>query len=281
MKIEKNKKEYKYHFLYKTICITTGKYYYGLHSTNVIEDDYLGSGTYLWKCINKHGKENFKREILKFFNTREELIEGERILITKEVISNELCLNLTEGGNGGYPCINQMKYRSKCGRAAYLKKLRSDPEFAKSVKLKISEKVKQAHKDGKFDYTKVGFANKKHKKETLDKISEANKISQKGERNSQFGTTWIYNIELQEQKKIKKEELQNWLDKGWKFGRNYNITKTKPKNPNIDENGNKIKKIWIFNENLNEFKIININDLEEYTTNLWIKRSPKNPKFKK
>ena len=53
------------------------------------------------------------------------------------------------------------------------------------------------------------------------KISQAHKILnyQKGEKNSQYGTCWIYNEK--ENRKIKKEELDLYLSKGWKKGRKF------------------------------------------------------------
>lgn len=58
--IKKNKK---YFFIYKTTNLINGKYYIGMHATNNLEDDYLGSGTYLRRSVKKHGKESFKKEI--------------------------------------------------------------------------------------------------------------------------------------------------------------------------------------------------------------------------
>ena len=52
----------KFHFIYKTTCSVNGKYYYGMHSTDDLEDGYIGSGTKLWHSIKKHGLENFKME---------------------------------------------------------------------------------------------------------------------------------------------------------------------------------------------------------------------------
>ena len=42
-----------------------------------------------------------------------------------------------------------------------------------------------------------------------------------GEKNSQYGTCWIYNSILKENKKIKKEFLNNWIEQGWIKGRKY------------------------------------------------------------
>ena len=52
----------------------------------------------------------------------------------------------------------------------------------------------------------------KKQKETLNKINH-----QSGEKNSQFGTCWIYNNK--ESKKIKKEELCFYIKHGWNKGR--------------------------------------------------------------
>jgi hypothetical protein len=49
------------------------------------------------------------------------------------------------------------------------------------------------------------------------KISEANKVKQKGEKNSQYGTCWITKDGLN--KKIKKENLELYVQDGWEKGR--------------------------------------------------------------
>lgn len=61
-----------FNFVYITTNLINGKKYIGDHSTNNINDNYLGSGKLLHKKILEYGKENFKREILEFFNTKQE-----------------------------------------------------------------------------------------------------------------------------------------------------------------------------------------------------------------
>lgn len=63
------------------------------------------------------------------------------------------------------------------------------------------------------------FYNKKHTRESKDKIGRANAINQKGKRNSQYGTCWIYNLDLKENKKIHRFELKDWVKQGWIAGR--------------------------------------------------------------
>lgn len=54
----------KFHFIYVTTNLINGKIYVGQHSTNDLNDNYLGSGKMLQQSIKKYGKSNFKREIL-------------------------------------------------------------------------------------------------------------------------------------------------------------------------------------------------------------------------
>lgn len=92
------RKQKKYHFIYKTTNLINGKYYYGLHSTNNLDDGYLGSGRRLRYSINKYGKNNHKREILEFCNSRKELVDREKEIITLNEIAKKDCLNLIVGG---------------------------------------------------------------------------------------------------------------------------------------------------------------------------------------
>ena len=50
--------------VYITTNIVNGKQYIGSHKTENVDDGYLGSGTIIKNAIKKHGKENFRRELL-------------------------------------------------------------------------------------------------------------------------------------------------------------------------------------------------------------------------
>ena len=70
-----------YYFIYKTTNSLNGKYYYGAHSTENINDGYLGSGVALKKAIQKYGKENFYREIVEFCNGENEMYLKEEKIV--------------------------------------------------------------------------------------------------------------------------------------------------------------------------------------------------------
>src|SRR5574343_1086439 len=95
----------KFHFIYRTTNLLNGRYYVGLHSTNDVYDNYIGSGTRLWNEVNKYGLENFKREIVEYLPSRQELKERERSLVNEDKMKDPLCLNLKFGGEGGWDHI--------------------------------------------------------------------------------------------------------------------------------------------------------------------------------
>ena len=63
---------------------------------------------------------------------------------------------------------------------------------------------------------RTSFLGKKHSVETKKKISEKSSKRQSGCGNSQFGTMWIHNSILQQNKKISKTET---IPEGWVLGR--------------------------------------------------------------
>jgi len=67
------------------------------------------------------------------------------------------------------------------------------------------------------------FSGRKITDETKRKIGEKNSIQQKGNKNSQFNTCWIYNLNINKNKKIKKCELDEWIFNGWTKGRKINF----------------------------------------------------------
>lgn len=94
-----NQHIYKYNFLYKITNLINGKFYYGIHSTNDIDDGYMGSGVMIKKAIKKYGIENFKKEIIQFTEDRRSLILLEKQFINEELLKDKNCYNMVLGGS--------------------------------------------------------------------------------------------------------------------------------------------------------------------------------------
>lgn len=94
------------HFLYKTTNLNNHSIYIGVHSTDTLNDGYLGSGTVIRRAIRLHGKENFKREILQEFETREEaLVEEAKIVDGKFIRRSDVYNTNTGGGHNWYGMV--------------------------------------------------------------------------------------------------------------------------------------------------------------------------------
>lgn len=205
--------ERKYNYLYKITNTINSKFYIGVHSTDNLEDGYLGSGNVLKMSIKKYGKENFVKEILKFFESRETLLQQEKIIVNEEMLKDSQCMNLILGGEGGQTPEVIKRWHKALGEGT--KRKWTEPEYRETMLKLKSETSKQYHKDGKATYD--NFKGKQHTEETKKRVSDINKMKLKGEGNSQFGTCWI--MKDNENKKIKKDELQIYLALGWLKGR--------------------------------------------------------------
>jgi hypothetical protein len=101
----------KYNFIYKTTDLRTGKYYIGMHSTNTLDDGYMGSGKRISYLLKKYDKSNFKFEILEFLPNRALLAQREKEIVNKQLLNDNKCLNLKAGGEGGFTAAAKLKIR--------------------------------------------------------------------------------------------------------------------------------------------------------------------------
>lgn len=101
----------KYHIVYRTTNIINNKCYIGVHSTNKIDDGYLGCGFYcnynidtikdkrgIRAAFKKYGVDNFKRDILFTFNNKEDAYKKEAEIVTYEWVLSQDNYNLCLGG---------------------------------------------------------------------------------------------------------------------------------------------------------------------------------------
>lgn len=91
----------KYHIIYKTTNLINQKFYIGAHSTNDVNDGYIGSGFNLNTAIKKYGKQNFIREILHTFDSPSSMMDKEKEIVTPTLIARFDVYNIVEGGYGG------------------------------------------------------------------------------------------------------------------------------------------------------------------------------------
>lgn len=189
-----------------------------MHSTDKMDDGYVGSGKRLWFSINYHGKENHSKEILEYYDTRDELKKREAEIVNEQLLTEELCMNLTTGGGGGngfWSEEHKQAFITSDGPKNFVNRMKVDKVFGDKIKSTLLDNVKKAHINGNVKYD--NFKGKKHSDETKKKMSESSKGTGTGKANSQYGSCWITNGT--ENKKIKKEDLETYVSDGWERGR--------------------------------------------------------------
>ncbi len=149
-----------YYYLYKITNKINGKIYIGVHKAKKINDGYMGSGKVIRSAIEKHGVENFEKEILEFFDDRTSMYDREKEVVNAEFLMREDTYNLRRGGTGGFDFINET------GVSKFRGKIHTE-ETCRA----IGQKRKQAVEAGTFVYKPLSA-------ETKTKISEK-KLGQK------------------------------------------------------------------------------------------------------
>ena len=213
-----------YYTVYKTTNQVNGKFYIGTHKTVDLNDDYIGSGKYLKHAIEKHGIENFKKEILFVFDNAEEMFAKEAEIVTVDFLTEENTYNLKVGGFGGFDYINQNPDKfltEKRLNSLWTNKQRNDRWKAKyatdeSFRKKIREASILARKKMAQNNPNGTFFGKSHSDKTKKIIGLKASKYQSGERNSQYGKMWIFNEELKQSVRIEKNTT---IPVGWKRGR--------------------------------------------------------------
>lgn len=100
-----------YHFIYKITNLVNSKFYYGIHTTDDLEDGYMGSGKLLKVAIKKYGISNFQREVLFMFDSRKEALAKEREIVNSDLLCDALCYNLVVGGAGPHSLEGRRGFR--------------------------------------------------------------------------------------------------------------------------------------------------------------------------
>lgn len=192
------RKQKRYHYIYRITCLKNNRYYIGMHSTENLNDGYMGGGRKIVNSVKKYGKEYHRKEILEFLEDRDLLRKRESEIITEELINDPMCMNLQLGGGGGLTTKEHAEKFQKAGNLKFKEKLK-DPEY----KADFGEKVRQNNISRKGK----GMFSNEHCK----------------------GRIWITNKE--ENKFIKPEDFHLFERSGWEKGKTIkNIPKWNPWN---------------------------------------------------
>ena len=210
-------------YVYVLRNLITGKVYVG-QTTNPKRREWghfaiakQGNERPLYRSIRKHGKENFKFEVIEECN--DDLInEREQFWVAHyDSYNDEKGYNLTKGGQSKITKETREKLQSAAakGGSKSLTNRWNNPQWRKQQCKRISDQNRKLHKEGKLHH--VDWTGRKHSEESKRKIGKANSKRQMGIGNSQHGTVWIHNFD--ESRKIQKEHLQLWESRGWRRGR--------------------------------------------------------------
>lgn len=156
------------YIVYITINLCNGKFYIGVHKTNPDTfDGYIGCGIYrqnqakenypFHHAVKKYGYENFKRTILRVFDTQEEAYAFESELVTPTLLKSKNCYNIQNGGYGGTGYTSKMVYQFALN-GNFIKKWNSVKEAASTLNITHIDGVCRGERDSAggfyWSYTK-------------------------------------------------------------------------------------------------------------------------------
>ena len=179
-----------FNYIYKITNKINGKIYIGKHSTDNLNDGYMGSGVVLRQAIKKYGVENFTKDILEFCDKEVELNDLEKHYIDKyKSTDKSIGYNLTSGGDGTLGFTSWLKgkhlsdeIKKKLSEAKkgkhYIKmsEAKKGRHLSDETKKKLSELGKGRHhsEESRRKMSELGKG-RHHSEETKKKLSEAKK----------------------------------------------------------------------------------------------------------
>lgn len=196
-----------YHYIYKTTCTITGRYYIGMHTSDNLNDSYLGSGIILLHSIKKYGRANHMKEIICYCESRQTLQDKERELVNEDIISDPLCMNLKIGGEGG-------------GQRGVKKSVKTVEKMRKARQLLIAQGWTMPEES--INKMKAKNTGRTHSAETKQKMSE----SRTGRKVGPFTDEHKAKLSAARKKRVTSEETRakisssltnNPKNKGWQL----------------------------------------------------------------
>jgi hypothetical protein len=177
-------KDGNFHSFYVVVSDFDDKVYFGKHSRKEEVSDYLGSGVYIQRAIQKYGRERFKRIDLAFFDSEELAFQYEGLMVDEAVVLSGKTYNLIPGGSRtrgigvSAPWSKESpmkgKKRTEEDRLAIIEGLRSYYEQGYSEEQRIARSASAKDAASKRTSYARGFSFN-HTEEAKRKISESSK----------------------------------------------------------------------------------------------------------
>ena len=204
------------HYLYEIKNKLNGKIYIGIHSTENVDDGYMGSGSLIMKAIEKYGKYNFTKTSLEYCDNRELLVELEKKVVNEKFVGRQDTYNLTVGGSS-------IKSTWKKSNETIADKMKNDPIWVEERNRNISFGVRRAINGGKCSTATREFQMIRTKKSLTEEAIKKRKSTYKKNKHQQGVNHSLYGKKIvnngTDWKWIQKEEVEKYLDSGWKFGK--------------------------------------------------------------
>lgn len=181
-------------YIYKVTSKLNGKIYIGKHNKTYFDTDYYGSGTYIRRSVNKHGKENFDLEMIDTYETQDECHDKERYYIKLyNSNDNSIGYNISSGGEWG----DISKGLSPEDRAKWIERMSKSRKGLRQSKEERLKRSKMYSGEGNPQYGKKGTnLGKKFDKEWCNNISKSLKGRKKGSHSMKFVTMFIDDKEV-------------------------------------------------------------------------------------
>jgi hypothetical protein len=233
-----------YYYVYQITNLINGKIYVGKHksSKHPFDNEYYGSGKQITAAIKKYGKEKFKKEVLHYCTSLEEMAIKEAEIVTEDFVKRTDTYNMHKGGLGGWDHYNgtaaKKQSSSRGGKKAG--KSPKNPFYNKEFQEKYSW-TRELERMRMLGEKANSVESIEKKKETFKKIKHS-----QGENNSQYGRIWISNIVTKE---VKRVSINDVIPEGWVRGKK----------------GHLPKKLWV-NNGIKEHYILTSKE-DEYIVN--------------
>ena len=208
-----------YYYVYQITNLLNGKIYVGKHKStkHPSKNEYYGSGKQITAAIKKYGIENFKKEVLHYCSSLEEMADKEAEVVTEDFVKRPDTYNMHKGGPGGWDHYNGSKEHSDNSRKGGIKAAKllnkkllqeraSNTEWWQNWHNKVTTANRNKNNNGWSNFTPEEYEQQRLQKS----------VDSSGEKNSQYGKIWISNVLTKE---IKRITINDIIPQGWVRGK--------------------------------------------------------------